>query len=166
MGTELVQASWSSLEPSERKHVFSQVMTRIGQVLSTRNVRHLTSHALDRYLPDVIEAMEKKNEPAGEQVAKQAVELACQMLRCKKPEDAALKGYIAVLAKCPADLLMNSIGVAIEKETHHVLPTPGALLAAARPKREEREAMIANARFARERLKISEDFRKRGIGMC
>lgn len=97
-------------------------------------------------------------------MAREAIGLACQILRCKYPAEDVLEGYIMVLSEFPRDLLMPSIKEALAKETHHVLPTPGALLANARPKREERRDTLSRAELAQKRLDIAEDWKKRGVG--
>jgi hypothetical protein len=164
MENALTLASWSSLEPSARKQLFSQVLIRADLVVSIRDLRHVTSDPLDAYLPLAIFEMEKRMKPAGERAALEAVDLACQILRCRKPEGVALDGYVAILKEVPRDLLLSSIREALAKETHHVLPTPGALLELARPRRLERQRKLDNALHAQRRLDIAEDFRRRGVG--
>lgn len=164
MGTELTLGLWSSLVPSERVSLFLKVMTRADQVQAISTIRHLTEDPLDAYFPVVIETMERKLEPAGEVVAGEAIGIACTVMRCKRPEGDMLSGYLAILGRCPRDLLLPSIYDALSKETHHVLPTPGALMADAHPKLRVRTDMLARVRFAHTRLQIARDWKRRGLG--
>lgn len=166
MAQELTTASWSSLAPSDRAEVFRGVLSRAAMVCSVANIRHLTPDPLDGYLLAAIEAMERKLEPAGEQAATEALSLACQILRCRHPEGEARKAYIALLSEFPRDLLMPSIKAALQKETHHVLPSPGALLADARPRRSDRIDKLAMAKLAVKRLQIAAEWSRRGLGSC
>lgn len=160
---ELVPASLSSLAPSERKSLFSQVVTRADRVAGCHAITQLTSEPLDGFFPAVIALMEEKMVPAGEQAAAEAVELACQLMRCRRPEGEVLAGYVAILKDMPRDLLMPSIREAIAKETHHVLPTVGALLHGARNRFLERSETLIKTRLAFRRLKIAADWRQRGV---
>ena len=164
MGTELTSGSWSNLVPSERASLFLKVMTRADQVQAISTIRHLAADPLDAYFPAVIETMERKLEPAGEAVAGEAISIACNVMRCRRPESDMLSGYLAILGRCPRDLLLPSIYEALSKETHHVLPTPGALMADANPKLKTRQDMLARVRFAHTRLMIARDWEKRGLG--
>jgi hypothetical protein len=164
MGTELTLGSWSSLMPSERASLFLKVMTRAGQVQAISTIRHLAEDPLDVYFPEVIETMERKLKPAGEAVASEAIRIACTVMRCKKPEGDMLAGYLAILGVCPRDLLLPSIYNALSKETHHVLPTPGALMADANPRLKVRQDMLAGICIAHSRLRIARDWKRRGLG--
>lgn len=160
MNTELTTGSWSSLANQERATLFSRLMIRVDQVLSTHMVTHLLPEELDTYLPGAIQWMEAKLEPAGEEVARQAIDYACSILRCKKPGDAELKGYVSLMKTYPRELLLESIGKALEIETHHVLPTPGALLRHARERFLERSEKMMRAKHALTRLEISRRWKR------
>lgn len=160
---ELTKASWSSLEPSERKQLFSQVLIRAERVAAISDIRNIAAEPLDEFLPAAIAEMERKMEPAGAEMATVAIELACRILRCRKPEGQILVGYIAILRDAPADLLIPSIHAALGKETHHVLPTPGALLEMSRIRQREREKRLLRARDAERRLQIAHAWRRRRV---
>jgi len=125
---------------------------------------HLQDDPLDGYLPEAIAEMEQRMVSAGEFPARQAIELACEILRCRRPEGAVLAAYISMMSRVPRDLLLPSVMQALSRETHHVLPTPGALLAAVWPRLEERERVLSLARLALKRLKIAAEWRLIGLG--
>ncbi len=123
-------------------------------------MRHICEEpTIDRWLPAVIAYMRQKLEPAGEEMARQAVGIACLTLRCKKPEGEALQAYILILADVPRDLLGNAIRTALGKETYHNLPTPGALAAAAQEQWRSRRDLLARAETQLWRLEYSRRFR-------
>lgn len=150
--------SWSDLAPSERKETFRKVVARVEEVQSYSDVRWITQQPVDDHLPTVVAAMEKKLEPCGAAAALEAVQLACQILRCRMPEGDALAGYVALLADYPRDLLMPSIREALKKEQYHVLPTPGALAAVANAELAARRRTYSAARTAMNRLSVARMF--------
>lgn len=155
--TELT-ASWSGLDASAKKELWLKVMARVDQIRSTSDVRYITHDPIDRLLPFVQQLMERKLVPCGREVALEAVGLACQILRCKRPEGDVLEGYIALLQEYPRDLLVPSIKQAIEQERYHVLPTPGALLAAALVQMRERKDKLMSLQMVLRRLSVSRLF--------
>lgn len=159
MGTDLA-ASWSSLDASAKKDLWLKVMARVEQIRSTSDVRYLSHYPIDRLLPFVQQQMEQKLRPCGREVALEAVGLACQILRCKRPEGDVLEGYVALLQEYPRDLLMPSIRQAIENEKYHVLPTPGALLASALVQKRERQDKLNSVLMVMRRLAVSRLFNR------
>ena len=153
--------TFSSLARSDRQRVFKEVMTRVEQVASISSVLHIKPSFVDRWLPGVVEWMEQRLEPCGLEVAGEAVNLAVRLLRCRPPTDEQLAGYVSLLSRYPRDLLFPSIAAAIAKETHHVLPTPGALLAQANEKLKERRDKLLRAKLHRQRVDFAAQWQAR-----
>lgn len=158
---DLTVASFNSLAPASKGELFKQVIARAEQVLAVSQIDRLVPDAMDDYLPLMIERMEARLAPCDEADAAAAIDLACQILRCRKPEGQVLKAYLVMMAKMPRDMLFASVAEACAEETYHVLPTPGRLMATGRVEQKHKEKTLWQAKHAKARLDIARAWRMR-----
>jgi hypothetical protein len=90
--------------------------------------------------------------------AYEALDTAIAIMNCKRPNDMVVAGYVNIMMMFPRELLLPSIRTALANERFHVLPTVGALVAAAKLEHELRQRKVTDLKIAITRLELRKMF--------
>jgi hypothetical protein len=151
----------SGLPAEQKRDIFFKSLTRAERVNEIALIEHIVPDPVDNWLPAVADRMEANLAGCGDVVAAECIALATTVLNCKALPYKTLQAYVSILSEIPADLLMPSVRDCLSRETYHVMPTPGALVAYALPLLQERKTKHARVRHAIRRLGMAEAQRAR-----
>lgn len=141
---------FEELPLKEKTNVVVQAVERAKEIISTAMVMRPSVLPGDEWLEPVLSWARSRTHGCGPKIAEAVLAATIKMVGCRQPHRDVTTGYIGVMAGYPADLLMQSVKACIEKESYHVLPTCGALLAVAKETlaaRQEKLDLLARGVF-------------------
>ena len=86
--------------------------------------------------------------------AQEVLELVVRMMRCEPLGELVQTAYLNIMTMFPRELLLPSVRLAVAQERYHVMPTVGALCAAAQTETTIRQNKIAALKTAISRLEL------------
>lgn len=149
-----VKQSFAELGLLEKRRLYEVAFLRARRVLQAPMVQWLTPDPADWVLPEVLDECERRMTGCTREEADEVVELVVKLMRCEAPSELVRSGYINIMTMFPKELLLPSVRLAVSAERYHVLPTVGALCAAARTELTIRQNKLALLKTAINRLKL------------
>lgn len=93
--------------------------------------------------------------------AEEVLELVLKMMRCEPLGELVQTAYLKIMTMYPRELLLPSVRLAVAQERYHVMPTVGALCAAAQTETTIRQNKITALKTAISRLELRKFYEDR-----
>ena len=152
--TSQIKQSFDALGPSEKRRLYEVAFQRARRVLEVPRVEWIQADPADWVLPEVLAECRSRMAGCTRAEAEEVLELVLKMMRCEPLSELVHSAYLNIMTIFPRELLLPSVRLAVAAERYHVMPTVGALVAAAQTETTIRKNKIATLETAVRRLEL------------